>query len=437
MSNRFAFCHWALCVLQLLVVIHPRAADLKFIAAPERIDMVHDAKRNMLYITSGTRLLRYDLGIEAFRPALELGGNLRGIDISPDSDFLAIADASSGSQSWIHIVDLKDNSSSKAIFNHGGSESGTFTTAFAFDNTVLVSGLYPGSGWVELKRYDLTTKTTDLLGSVRQNTMLRASGDRRVIGLAEANTSSGQVRLYDATTRTLEAGTGHGWFNYEIAVNRDGSQFASPTYGGMFVYDRDYHVLHKIGTYAGSSPVGLAYHPTKDAIFTAWAGSSEVRVHNTTSFQELVRFTVGGSFDHPGNHSFNAGRMRLSADGSQVFVTVANGISWFAHEMDLPSYVRVVVTGNPAQPGAPTPEGYGTNFFLLNNRATNSVPATAELDGIRYRNSGFTSSGIEVISTGAPSNTVVFNASTNGTIQWNWTPTHYLLTARSVGSGSV
>jgi hypothetical protein len=75
----------------------PAAAGV-FIPAPQRVDMVHDLKRKRLYITAGDSVLQYQTESKTFLQPLVLGGNLQGVDISPDGDWLAVADASGGNR---------------------------------------------------------------------------------------------------------------------------------------------------------------------------------------------------------------------------------------------------------------------------------------------------------------------------------------------------
>jgi hypothetical protein len=62
---------------------------------PGRKDMVHDAQRNLLYITTtGTvgEVRVYNLLTRQFEPSLLTGGSFSGIDLSPDGDQLLVAD---------------------------------------------------------------------------------------------------------------------------------------------------------------------------------------------------------------------------------------------------------------------------------------------------------------------------------------------------------
>src|SRR5688572_28726374 len=85
-----------LCAVVLITILltstnHAQAVGT-LIPAPSRFDMVHDSNRDVLYITSGGSILRYHLGSNTFLPPLETGGNLGGIDISPDGNTLVVAD---------------------------------------------------------------------------------------------------------------------------------------------------------------------------------------------------------------------------------------------------------------------------------------------------------------------------------------------------------
>ena len=167
-------------------------AEGTFIPAPSRADIVHDAPRNLLYITSDDSVLRYDLGTNSFLSPFVLGGTLKGIDLSPNGNTLVVADnaATPGTDSWVYVVDLATGSSNRSIFRRVSLEAGTYTVAFGNDGQALVVSSFAGSGWVPLRKYDPNTDTWSTYGTVRQNTMLTSSGDGSVIGFAESNACS-------------------------------------------------------------------------------------------------------------------------------------------------------------------------------------------------------------------------------------------------------
>ncbi|HEX6732217.1 MAG TPA: hypothetical protein VF074_19520, partial [Pyrinomonadaceae bacterium] len=189
-------------------------------------------KRDVLYITSGGSILRYHLGSNTFLTPFQTGGNLGGIDISPDGNTLVVADRRRlETLVWVYVVNLQTEQITQLQFPRAFFEGGTFTVAFVNDGTVLSTSLFEGSGWVPLRRFNPISGDWSQIDEVRQNTMITASGDMGIIGFAESNISDGRFGRYrvadgNLVRKTFQDGTG--WFNYEIGVNRNGTQYAIP-----------------------------------------------------------------------------------------------------------------------------------------------------------------------------------------------------------------
>jgi hypothetical protein len=331
------------CLAVLLLVlassVHALPVEGQYVLSQNRTDMVHDARRGIIYIANGPQVRRYQISTRKFLPALTLNANSRAkaLDISADGSTLAVADDSSSAGDpwsetgnvWIFKINLTTLAKTRWLFPRAYGESGTYSVAFTSDDAVLVTSTLAGSGWVPLRRLS-RQGTYRELGTVRQDTMLRATGDRDTIAFAEANISDGRWGLYDVPTGELVRREGYedgtSWGNYEIASDRLGGQFAIPTYGGTYIYDAEYRLITRIGEYAGPQPVGVAYHPVENEIYLPWLGSGEVRVYSSTSLQHLRSINVAGAFEYTGNWGFVSGRTRLSADGSLLMVTVPNGM---------------------------------------------------------------------------------------------------------------
>lgn len=340
-------------VVAAVLSIHVNAqAAGTLIPAPARVDMVYDLARDTVYITSGSSVLRYQIGSNSFLPPFQLGGNLYGIDLSPDGKTLVVADATrTESNVWVHVIDLQAGSSRKAMFPRAFFEGGTYSVAFGNDETVLITSTFEGSGWVPMRRYNPRTNDWSEIASVRQSSMVTSSSDGGAIGFEESNTSDGAFGRYRLSDGNLLRKSGYtdgtGWFNYEIGVNRNGTQYALPTYGGTFIYDGNLNRLTTVGQYAGSQPVGVVYHPAEDVVYFAWAGSAEVRAHNTNTFAQLAAYNFEYTFTHPGNWAFVNGRLKLSGDGSLLFATVDGGVRYLRLYSPLAaSDQSVIVTEN-------------------------------------------------------------------------------------------
>ena len=301
-----------------------------FIAAPNRVDMVHDPIRNILYITSGAEVLRYKLDTKEFIAPFQLGGNLKGIDLSPDANTLAVAD---NSATGIFLVNLPTGEARKILFTSTYYEGGAFSVAFGNDGNILVATSFNGSGWVPLRKYNPRTgETITLLTSICQDTMLNSSADGQIVGFAESNVSDGRWGRYRVSDGSIVERTGYSdgtsWSNYEIGTNRNGTQFAIPTYDGTFIYNSGFLKIATIGRYAGPQPVGVAYDPYEDIVYFAWAQTHEVRAFETTNFTQVKTYDFEYTFPNTGNYAYQQGRLKISRDGVTLFATVGGGIRY-------------------------------------------------------------------------------------------------------------
>jgi hypothetical protein len=413
-----------------------------FVPAPNRVDIVHDANRDLLYISSGGEVLRYSLSSNSFLSPLTLGGQSYGMDLSPDGNLLAVADQSGpvNGANRVHLVDLRTGLDQALDFPVSFLETGTYSVAFGLDGSLLVTSSFGGSGWVPLRRYDPLTGLTEVIAEVRQDSMLTASADGETIALAQSNISSGPVNRYSVAAHRLLGEVDTGWFNYEVGVSRDGGQFAVPTYGGAFIYDGTSNQIGLIGEYVSGHPVGVVYSPVADAVFFAWAGSSEVRAYHTVTLQELGRYDFGSGFQSPGNQAFIQGRLKISRDGSLLFCTVDGGVRYCAVDLTVPSYSpahRLVIASNPPNYGTPTPLPFGTNWLEgpFSPMVNVSMESTFETNSTRYFCTGWTGSGDAP--TSGTETTASFTLNQFSTLTWNWTVSDYRLLVTVQGSGQV
>lgn len=325
---------WGLLALALQVLQVQAAGVL--IPAQQRRDMVYDERYGVVYITNGSELLRYEVSSGTFLPPVALGGTLNGIDLSPDGNTLVVADGvTSGGQVSVYLVSIPDlyglayTAVRKVSTPLDFYEGGAWSVVFAADGTVRVSTQFLGSGWVPLRRLDSTTGVWTPIASVRQNTMLSASGDAQTIAFAESNISDGAWGLLDIPTGAIvrsNYNNGTSWFNFEIATDAMGAQFAIPTYGGTMIYDDLYRKVKALGVYAGPQPIAAAYHPVQRIAYFPWAQTREVRVFEMTKFNQIAAYDFEHDFVHTGNGAYGQGRTRISRDGSLLMVTVAGGV---------------------------------------------------------------------------------------------------------------
>jgi hypothetical protein len=302
-----------------------------FIPAPARKDMVYDETRDLVYISNQDRILRYSVANATFLPPVILEGSPRGLDLSPDGTTLAVADSQYGPDTgWVKLVELDTLGVRALEVARDYGEGGMWAVSYLADGSLVATSSFLGSGWTPMRRIDVTSGAATEIAEVRGGTMVSASGDRRVLAFAEANISDGRWGRYDAITGNIVRRQwyqdGTSWFNFEIATNAVGSQYAIPTYGGTFIYDATYTKVATFGTYAGPQPVGVAYDPVDNLAYFPWAQSSEVRVYDMDLLTEVGAYDVGFVFAHTGNGAYDNGRVRLSGDGSLLMVSVEGGV---------------------------------------------------------------------------------------------------------------
>lgn len=350
-----------LAALVLSGFVLPAWAVGTLIPAANRMDMVHDDARGLVYISNGTQVLRFDAATSSFLSPIELGGQLSGLDISPDNRTLVVADQSdTDTQAWVHLVDLDSLAhQTVTVATPNIYEGGTFVAVYGADGNIYTTSTFHGSGSVPLRRLDPATGTWTSLASINQKTMLSASGDGQTIAFAESNSSGGGWGLIDVPTGTVVrrngydggVGQGTGWYNYEIATDQLGAQFSIPVYGGTMVYDDVYAKIATIGTYAGIRPIGVAYHPVERVAYFPHAQTSEVRVFDMNSLTQTGALYFNYTFTSTNNNSaFVDGRTRLSRDGSLLMVSVGSGVRIYQQYAPLQaSYISATANINQAK----------------------------------------------------------------------------------------
>lgn len=334
------------CVTFVLIIISVALIGLsqgklmagRIINAASCSDMVYDDASGILYITSGSQILRYDNASRTFLAPFQTNGKLRGIDLSPDGKTLAVADLSyagdaytmQGGTTWFHLIDTTTGNDAEVLINRGYGEGGTYSVAYGSDGNVLITNDFLGSGWTPLRKYDTASKTLTILYSgVRMDSMLSASADRSVIAWEESNESDGPFGRYRVSDGNIihmdsyEYGTSA--FNYTVAANRNGTQYAILYYQSAAICDSNMIKTGYIYGNSSSSPASAVYNPVKDIIYLSNASTSIVSAYDSSNLGKIRDYDVGETFN--GGGAYGVGRLKTSADGSLLFAIVPDGIS--------------------------------------------------------------------------------------------------------------
>jgi len=318
--------------------------EIDFVSLADRVDMVHDAKRQRLYIsTESGHIVEYDLTAHTIASDTTIGGALRGIDLSPSEDTLVVANTTvTAGQNEIDVVDLLTRTTRRINFPLEFGEFGTFTAVFIDDLNALVTS--SGSGWAPMRRVRVDDGSAVELRMVRHDSMLTASAGGTAIAYCESDISSGPIGAYQTQTGQFIS-TETGGFLYEIAVNRSATQYAVANGAGVFMFDAQFMPLSALpliaGQYpvselpltAGQWPLSAFYSPTSDRLYVAMnyqAGSGPpFEIYDTTTLSLISGIPSSRVFP-PTFHAFESGRLRMSRDGSLLFATVTGGIAIYS-----------------------------------------------------------------------------------------------------------
>lgn len=293
-----------------------------FIPAIYRSDMVHDPKRNILYISAGNSVLRYQMASNSFLPPLVLGGDLRGIDISLDNDVLAVASSTddNGVSGW-YMVNLNTGTNSYVTFRGSMLEGGTHSVAFGADGCLWVTSSLHGSGYVSLRKYNPVTRAILELKSVSHETMLAASANRENIAFAQAHVSPGSYGRLSCLDSQLPKPLPSPTSLFEIGISRDGSQMAIPAFQNVIISGSAVQRLEE------KDALGVVFHPKRDFVFLACGESSKIVVYETVSYKKIKELDFGDKFKKT-NRAYQWGRLRISHDGAWLFCTVDGGVRY-------------------------------------------------------------------------------------------------------------
>lgn len=305
------------------------------IPAPGTNDVVHDAVRNRLYITtSGAsgNVRVFNLLTRQFEAPLLSNIALtsitfQGIDLSPDGTFVAVGSSHVG---VLYLKNLKTGVSDVFPYTDDLFEGGSYSVAFTSNDAILFSLGHDGAGTgkVPLRWLRMTNIAVGAIANVGRGTMLARSADGATVAFAQANTDSGEWGRYSVATRTITDAAPAGAPIYEIAVNATATQYAIPTEAGLHVFDGSLQPRTVLDGGPGRVPISAAYSPGADELFVAWAGpGASIEVYDALTLQKLRDLEpASGLFSPVSGRAFVDGRLRLSRDGSALFATSGENV---------------------------------------------------------------------------------------------------------------
>jgi hypothetical protein len=303
----------------------PAAAVGTLIPADQAQDIAYDDARGLVYISTPSQVLRYQVSTGTFLSPISSGQYLAGIDISPDNRFLVVADEMNDpAGSCLNIVDLDSLTNQRACApTTDDFESGTSSVVYGADGSIFAtSRMFNIPSW-PLRRFDPSSGQWQNVSTTASGSWLSVSGDAQTVGFVDYTYPTGSVwGFVDVPTGSVvRRPFTESRYAGALAIDRLGAQFAVHGEEGYFVFDDAYA---PVGTIPIDSSMEFRYHPVERIGYWIPYGSYVLQIHDMTTLQQI------GSIDFGGDPRFGGmWYVRLSRDGSLIMTTVGEGVRIF------------------------------------------------------------------------------------------------------------
>ncbi len=253
-------------------------------------DIAFNGDQTMLYIAGANGdVIVYDTIAGQVTRTITVAGvtAFAGIDVSPDGQFLLVADdtrGSSGSASAtfaVHKIDLASGTVTAFPLLFAGIEGPFHDLAILSNGTAIVTTTLRGSGATTTYTLDTATGTYQVLaGNSAQAGIVIASADRQHVLLANGFNVSGPNQLYSiapgGSAVRLDASRGVANSGNSLAAYApDGSLIAYvERQGGVDVFDGTLTKLRTLAGIEGRQVRGVAFDATGDYLYILSGGDT-------------------------------------------------------------------------------------------------------------------------------------------------------------------
>ena len=349
----------------------PTPTGSTFVPVSGFFDFAPDTSRGLVYFSRGTQVLRWRKSDQTWLSPVEVGGNLRALDVSPDGTTLAVADAQPSTlgtpgtfSSRVALVDLNTLAVRNILFSPRSGESGTYSLAFDANGNLLIS---PGINASQFsggafRLWNAATNQTSTLWartptggindtSIASNTAIFADTSRACLSFVEINSPTGNWGFYSSSTGALTRflfGSGTSGGNYPndtpFGVASDsGSRFYFPTAGALQVRGANGSFIGRYN--ATNSSLGLnnslALDSTRSLLYVTPSSSSKIEIRDPVSFASRGFLNAGITWSSTPTSLYGApyaiSQMRAASDGTLLVARVVDGVRLFALENGLPA----------------------------------------------------------------------------------------------------
>jgi DNA-binding beta-propeller fold protein YncE len=333
------------------ITIHNGAVSL--IPLTDHRDVVLDSVHNILYAstTNGT-LERYNLTTQSLMPPIYLGSVLNGMDITPDGDFMYVADGiHNDTQGFVKKVDLNTGSVTLLSYNLGTREGGAYDIVIMNANRAFLTTIANNNatnGAMPFRQLDLATDTFSIRSDIpttNSHSIMDRSRDRDALLLQESYAAFG-IFYYDVSSDSWKKiSTDHWPFSPSTAgaLNADGSLVARQITGvntsGVYIRDAS---LALVKTLSGASQ--FAFDPIHNVFYGAAPPlTPQIIAYDTTTWAEKYRIDSVESY-----YTFFFDYMSINDAGTILYFTTPSGVRPLTIPQPTAQGTRFTASGFPS-----------------------------------------------------------------------------------------
>jgi hypothetical protein len=301
------------------------------IPVTDRVDHIYDSLSDQLLIsTENGNIERWDFATQSLIEPIELGGELRKLEITPDLEFVVVADyLPTDTTGRFRQVDLATLDIVDYVYDLDFGEDGAWDVAIGMDGKGFATTQFGGSGRVPLREIDITDNSLVVIdaptsnGEVRQRTHATRTPDRSFMLLQESNTSAGTIHLYDAAAQMFigERNTGNFQDGSAASLKPEFNRVVVEGNRDIEIHDLSLNLIRVLEI----ESEGLIFDPVNARLFYAEDSEDVIVSLSAISFEELQRWPIGENYTSSAWFSFGE-IMSTNDDGTLLFLSTNSGV---------------------------------------------------------------------------------------------------------------
>lgn len=316
-----------------------------FINIPQVSDIAFDEPRGVLYVsTTDGGLAIVDLATGKISSQAVGEGELTGLDFSPDGNLLAVGEHATDQETkefWVHVLDLEAKTihQVRVPIEHMALVDGSQSVAFTDNSSLLVSASWEAFGYSPIYLVDLADDSSVKFRTGWSDAMFQRSADGSVVDFIEPAHGEGGISQVDVASQEVIYGEAKLPLR-DLCVNADGSQIGLPVDGVFSLRGPGADEFSQIGFVSeeGRDAMACVFSPVRGSVYVAWDQGPN------TNGGVIKRYTADAALESEGVVSTNAPfataresgyvptRMKISSDGTLLFLTVEKGINVYVVE---------------------------------------------------------------------------------------------------------